>query len=182
MLYTLVSKIPFVENDNSKKKIFKIFLIGSVLYIFLHYYLHLHAQNEILLKLRQNLYYIMVADFGISWFLSSGKKQDIDEDDNTRDGGYSNNEIKLIQMDQMRRAQEHQQEMQKRQAMISQQYNDNEELETNKSPFKKMNKRDDENEKKASSEKEKKDSSNEDKKKSDKSDETDTCIPVYMNK
>lgn len=188
MLFTLISKLPFMESDNSKKKIFKIFVMGSVLYIMLHYYLHSSVQNELLLKFRQYLYYAMGVDFAVAWFLSSKSKPQQSEED---ERAYSPEDMQMIQMQQMQRAQVYQQDMQRRQMMGQQGFGseDDENMGTNRSPFKKMTKKEEINDKKNSSEKEKtprKDSPKKEevRKRSEKSDNegTDTCMPVFMGK
>ncbi len=199
MFYTIVSKLPFIESDNSKRKILKIFIIGSVLYSLLHYYLHSSPMTGIFSSLKQYIYYIMPVDFGISFFLSSNNNTDNEsgENDDGQLNEYTPEQIQAIQMAQMRRTHEYQMEMQKRQMMQNESGNNNDPVNTNKSPFKKKEKEATTPDKRQSSEKEKsqekkdqKDQKNEkdekikkEEQKVKKSEEgSDTCIPVYMGK
>jgi hypothetical protein len=203
MFYTLASKIPFIQSDKSKRKILKIFIIGSVLYILLHYYLHSVPASGVIDTIKQYLYYIMPADFVLSYFLLG--KTDVNEgsdgddvNESNPEGGYSQKQLKEIQAIQSQREYEYQQEMQRRHMLMVQQ----KEREDDRALFKKkevvIN-----NEKKSSSDKErspkkeekkedrkeetkenKKEDKKEEKKKERRSEEegTDTCIPVYMGK
>lgn len=107
MVYTLISKLPFMENDKSDRKILKIFVIGSVLYVLLHYYLYMNGGSSSMIdKVKQYLYYVMGADFCIAYFLSSQKKSSDENNDETQ--GYSPEELQRInyqqmEMEQMRR-------------------------------------------------------------------------------
>jgi len=87
MFYTITSRLPFILSDNTPRKLFKIFLIGSICYIILHYFLYLKVEGNILLKLRQYIYYIMGADFVLAYLLgklwkSSNKYNNQDTQDN----------------------------------------------------------------------------------------------------
>ena len=192
MFYAIASKIPFIESDKSKRKILKIFIIGSVLYVLLHYYLYSSPMNGMLSTVKQYLYYLMFVDFGIAYFLSSQTVQEENEED-SEDGQlneYTPEQIHAIQMEQMRRAQAYQMEMQRQQMAMMQQNgdgNNDEAINSNKSPF--VKKKDKDNapiaDKKQSSEKEKspEGGKKEEEKKTKKSEEgSDTCIPVYMGK
>ena len=94
-----------MENDKSDRKILKIFVIGSVLYVLLHYYLYMNGGSSSMIdKVKQYLYYVMGADFCIAYFLSSQKKSSDENNDETQ--GYSPEELQRInyqQMEQMRR-------------------------------------------------------------------------------
>ena len=70
MFYTLISQTPFINNDISSKKILKLFLIGSVLYILLHYYLF-SAPRGFLDKYKRYIYYVMAIDFVTAYILTS---------------------------------------------------------------------------------------------------------------
>jgi hypothetical protein len=192
MFYAIASKIPFIESDKSKRKILKIFIIGSVLYVLLHYYLYSSPINGMLSTVKQYLYYLMFADFGIAYFLSSQSVQEENEEDSD-DGQlneYTPEQIRAIQMEQMRRAQSYQMEMQRQQMAMMQQNNDgnnDEAVNSNKSPFVKKKEKDSvpvadkkSSEKEKSQEGVKKENEKKVVKKSEEG--TDTCIPVYMGK
>lgn len=70
MFYTLISQTPFINNDISSKKILKLFLIGSILYILLHYYLF-SAPRGFLDKYKRYIYYVMAIDFVTAFILTS---------------------------------------------------------------------------------------------------------------
>ena len=51
-----------MESDKSSTKILKIFIIGSILYTFLHYYLYSISNNNFINMYRSYLYYIIILD------------------------------------------------------------------------------------------------------------------------
>ena len=61
MFYTLVSRT-VVTKINTSRDYFNIFLIGSVGYVILHWYLHMEKRDGIIEKVREYLYYTMVVD------------------------------------------------------------------------------------------------------------------------
>jgi len=84
MFYTIISKLPFISSDKSSRKIFKIFVFGSLLYILLHYYLFLNAQEGMLDMLKTYIYYAMVADLVTVYALETwfkGKQDSNDSND-----------------------------------------------------------------------------------------------------
>jgi hypothetical protein len=84
MFYTIISKLPFISSDKSSRKIFKIFVFGSLLYILLHYYLFLNAQEGLLDMLKTYIYYAMVADLVTVYALETffkGKQESNDSND-----------------------------------------------------------------------------------------------------
>ena len=70
MFYTLISQTPFINNDISSKKIFKLFLIGSIIYIALHYYLF-SSPRGILDNYKRYVYYVMAFDFLTAYLLTT---------------------------------------------------------------------------------------------------------------
>lgn len=66
MFYTLAAKLPVINNNST---FLKIFVLGSVLYILLHYYVHSGERMEFLEKIKSYLYYIMAIDLGIAFIL-----------------------------------------------------------------------------------------------------------------
>ena len=69
MFYILTSKIPYISNDSSDKKFLKIFIIGSIIYILLHYYLFRYERGNSIDKYRKYIYYVMFADLSITYLL-----------------------------------------------------------------------------------------------------------------
>ena len=61
MFYTLVSR-SIITKINTPRDYFYIFLIGSVGYVVLHWYLHMDKRAGIVEKVREYLYYAMVFD------------------------------------------------------------------------------------------------------------------------
>lgn len=122
MLYTLASQIPFIAPDNSNKKLLIIFIIGSVLYVLLHYYLYTSPANDMLEQVKKYIYYVIPVDFGVAYFLMSrNKNKNNEEKKQENPDGYSPEEIKMIEMENVRRMQMAQQmEMQRRQQMAMQ--------------------------------------------------------------
>lgn len=69
MFYTIISRIPHFTNDTSKNKFLKIFIVGSVLYILIHYYLNIQVRAEILEKTKKYVYYILPVDLATTYIL-----------------------------------------------------------------------------------------------------------------
>lgn len=69
MFYTIASRLPYIVSTNSKK-FFKIFLVGSILYILAHYYLFSGVYNVVLESFKHYLYYIMGADLVVAYIWS----------------------------------------------------------------------------------------------------------------
>ena len=61
MFYTLVSR-SIITKINTSRDYLYIFLIGSIGYVILHWYLHMDKCTGILEKTREYLYYAMVVD------------------------------------------------------------------------------------------------------------------------
>ena len=88
MFYTLASRVPLISNS-SNRKFFKIFLIGSIIYILLHYYLYLSERWFVLEKLKPYLYYVMVVDLAVAYFMikwNNSSEYDLDEDKQSESG------------------------------------------------------------------------------------------------
>lgn len=140
MFYTLISKIPLISGDRTNKKFFKIFIFGSIAYILLHYYLHSGKNNEIMEKIKAYLYYAMVVDLMMAYYLSRPSIED-DESDNIRDG-YSDDQTMEIGRDieELKKMQMAQTEH-NRQNVLEQQYldmdkkNDTKSKSSQNSPF-----------------------------------------------
>ncbi len=66
MFFTVLSQLPFIKNDLSKRKLFKLFLVGSIGYIGVHHYLYKEDRTGLILKFQDSLYKVMAADLIIS--------------------------------------------------------------------------------------------------------------------
>jgi hypothetical protein len=82
MLYTIISRIPVFVNDKTSKKYAKIFMIGAICYIIIHYLLFAFCKGDLAGKLKNYIYYIIIVDAGIAYLLD--KLLNItDEEDNS---------------------------------------------------------------------------------------------------
>lgn len=101
MIYTVISKLPFISSDTSNRKIFKIFLFGSLIYALLHYYVFSKTFGKTVEKYKSYIYYFMMIDFAIAYFLSGlqkqtkSKDQSNDENENNDDNKENNLEKNL---------------------------------------------------------------------------------------
>jgi len=66
MFYTVASRL---IRTNSPRNNLYIFLAGSICYVIIHWQLHLKTQVGIVEKIRNYLYYVMLADIGIAYAL-----------------------------------------------------------------------------------------------------------------
>ena len=94
MFYTLTSKIPLIPAG--KNHFLMIFIIGSIAYVLLHYYLSTNQTIEIVDKFKGYLYYLMAIDLAIAFFLSKGTAEC---DDIESSKGYTKDEKKQIEQD-----------------------------------------------------------------------------------
>lgn len=119
MFYTIVSRTIITKVESSRDYLY-IFIIGSIGYIALHWYLHMEAKTGIMEKLREYLYYIMVIDMGTAYAMNlfypvkSGKPLDTqlsddktDNNDDSKNVKYTPEEQKMImaRMQEARRLQ-----------------------------------------------------------------------------
>lgn len=88
MVYTIISKLPFITSDKSDKRFFKIFVFGSLIYLLVHYYLFQKDQDGILNSIKTYLYYAMALDFCLAYSLD----QWIGHTEKTQDNILPNNE------------------------------------------------------------------------------------------
>ena len=83
MFYTIVSRI--LKTDNY----LHIFIIGSILYVMIHWYLHMEKTRlGLLLVCQKYMYHLMVADFSVACILLKlfpFKKEDENEDNLSED-------------------------------------------------------------------------------------------------
>jgi hypothetical protein len=70
MFYIIASRIPLVYSDPTNRKFLKIFILGSLLYICIHYYLHLDTRSNIIEKIKSKLLFVMAGDFLIACTLA----------------------------------------------------------------------------------------------------------------
>jgi hypothetical protein len=124
MFYTIVSRIPFILNDKSNSKLLKIFILGSVLYILLHYWLNRNSRGSLIDKYKGYLYYIMMVDFTVSYFLLKLSKPIVEtnEEEEEEENSIKQKQLLLNQMQQYKQMEE----MQKLQQLQAQQSQDKE--------------------------------------------------------
>ena len=89
MFYTLVSR-SLITKINTPRDYFYIFLIGSVGYVILHWYLHMDKREGIIEKVREYLYYAMVLDVITAYVLmkmypAKSDKKNTDDNEETKD-------------------------------------------------------------------------------------------------
>lgn len=84
MFYTLISKLPIISNK-SNRKFLKVFILGSVLYLLLHYWLYLDARAEFIEKLKGYIYYVMAVDLCVGWWFSRVSEEDNDDADTEKE-------------------------------------------------------------------------------------------------
>lgn len=97
MFYTIASRL--IKTTSPQNNLY-VFLVGSVCYIILHWKLHLTAQVGIVEKVKQYLYYAMVADVGIAYALKkfySKKQPDLAIDTTDRRIEQKIEEVRKIQ-------------------------------------------------------------------------------------
>jgi hypothetical protein len=119
MFYTLVSR-SLITKINTPRDYFYIFLIGSVGYVILHWYLHMDKREGIIEKVREYLYYAMVLDVITAYVLmkmypaKSDKKntEDTGETKDSNEDQYTPEQKKAI-MQKMQEARRLQQMRQK---------------------------------------------------------------------
>jgi hypothetical protein len=200
MFYTLASRIPLISNSSSDGKFFKIFLVGSLIYILLHYYLYSAERWFVLEKLKTYLYYVMAIDLAVAYFLSKWNAPEDDTDEEKQsDDSYSRDQRLEIEKNlqdlrrmQSMQAEQHRQKMLQEREKMREQDDENAATASQKSPF--MTREEAEKEgkdtKSKHSRKSKSSSSHTEKaeeqkdkykkKQKDRQVETDTHIDVYM--
>jgi len=67
MFYTLLSKVNAIKE--SKYGFLITFFIGSVIYLCIHHYLHTYNKIDLLDKYKTYLYFVMLADLGLAYYL-----------------------------------------------------------------------------------------------------------------
>ena len=56
MFYIIASRLPLVYSDSTKRKYLKLFILGSIIYLCVHYYLFLEQRTGLLDKVKSKLY------------------------------------------------------------------------------------------------------------------------------
>lgn len=122
MFYTLASRIPLISTNKSKKFLL-IFVVGSIAYILLHYYLYSGERFELLDKLKNYLYYVMALDLGVAYFLSKFSSSDDEKSNERASQEYSKEDREEIERNlyELRKMQSNHAELQ-RQKMLQMQY------------------------------------------------------------
>jgi hypothetical protein len=179
MFYTVVSRLPFIANDNSGTKFLKIFIFGSVLYVLVSYYIHSESRGEIFEKLKQWYYHVLGVDLVVAglltYFMSPSSSSSDDEDPGH---GYSPEQVREIQHRmKIMRANEYNEA---RQQIRQSETESKDEEHSHRSPFKKKKQDSSESKSSSSCPPDKKEKKQEKKKKS--SEDEDTHIPVYNGK
>jgi hypothetical protein len=185
MFYTLSSRSSLITGDSSSRKYFRIFLVGTVMYILLHYYLHTKELGFITEKLQHYLYYIMASDYLIACaWVRFGSSDTVKEDISER------NDV-LTKVDDLKQLQLLKEQMVKKQEcpFVKTEKNENKEKEEEK-PVEKPTKKvasssSSSSEKKSSKKKSSSSSSSPVAKKPKKSKSTsvsDTDIQIYIEK
>lgn len=122
MFYTLVSRT-IITRITTPRDYLYIFLIGSVGYVVLHWYLYMEKKEGIMEKVREYLYYAMVLDMItaiilLSMYPSKSDKTENEEDNNNEDqknedhndnNNNNNNEHQKLLMQKMQEARRYQQ-------------------------------------------------------------------------
>lgn len=70
MFYFFVSKIPVINNPNDEHRLFKVFIVGSILYLILHAYFFSSPNSDFMDKYGKYLYYIWAGDLGLTGLLT----------------------------------------------------------------------------------------------------------------
>lgn len=95
MFYTLASKIPLIPSG--KNHFLIVFVLGSLAYIALNYYLYSGQAPEFVDKFKTYVYYLMAVDLAIAYFLSKGTNNC--ESDEEEKGGYTPEQKAQIEQD-----------------------------------------------------------------------------------
>lgn len=110
MFYTLASKL--VIKGGGKRNFLYVFLVGSVLYVAVHWYLHMEQKRSgFINKIKQYLYYAMAIDLAVAYvltvMLSSPKTEEEPEPKKKQKKEYTDEEKRAI-MARMQEAKRHQ--------------------------------------------------------------------------
>lgn len=107
MFFTLVGKT-IIKQITSPRDYLTIFLIGIVGYVILHWYLHVEKRNGVVEKIREYLYYAMVIDAIVAYFVLKyapiNKQADDSKEQNDEKEVEYTPEQKLFLIQKMREA------------------------------------------------------------------------------
>ena len=121
MFYIIASRLPLVYSDSTKRKYLKLFILGSIIYLCVHYYLFLEIRTGLLENIKSKLYYVMMIDFGISLiltrFLSKPKVIDEEEDDENMVELQDSQDKLLIELEERKKYLAMQQQLQAQQQL-----------------------------------------------------------------
>lgn len=111
MFYTLASKL-IIKGPVEGREFLFVFLAGSVMYVALHWYLHLDQKSGIVEQVRKYLYYAMAVDLAVAYvlvtfFAPAPKSEDKDDEKPKTKREYTDEEKKAImaKMQEARRQQ-----------------------------------------------------------------------------
>ena len=190
MFYIISSRIPFISSDKTNRKYFKVFVIGSIFYVLLHYYLNKEVRQGMIEKVRKYIYYAMGVDLAIACVLLKYIKTSIPNDTENNDDNDSeddNKDEKLIkELEEQRRLflEEHQRrllhEKMMEQKMREQKELEQKELEQKKQELKKKKKETESDKSERSEKKQKKETKKEKVIKQETEEEkTESELPIY---
>ena len=134
MFYYLLNKMSFFKGEN---KLLKILILGSIFYILVHALLYgkLFETNELIIKYRKYIYYIVASDFALIFLMNDSSNQSKDKsiEQNTSDIDETYNEQEqLLRLQHMQRLQQLQLQLQQQNNINQNQYEkDNEDNEDN---------------------------------------------------
>lgn len=114
MVYTIISKLPFITSDKSNRRFFKIFVFGSLIYILLHYYLYQKDQEGIMDSVKTYIYYAMALDFCLAYALDQwmGNKEEEEKQEDTLPNNQKQQKPPQNQQQVQQQTQQNQQQMQ----------------------------------------------------------------------
>jgi hypothetical protein len=98
-----------ISSDKTNRKYFKLFVIGSTVYVFLHYYLNKDLRDGFIEKLRRYVYYVMALDFLIACILlkylrtAEPEEEDLNEQENTENGDKLNQDKLTRELEEQRK-------------------------------------------------------------------------------
>lgn len=67
MFYTLISKTPYITKSNNS--LLPVFILGSIMYLVLHYYLFSQNMPDIISKNKMYIYYLIIVDLILAVYL-----------------------------------------------------------------------------------------------------------------
>lgn len=197
MFYIIATRLPLVYSDTTNRKYLKLFVLGSIIYLCVHYYLFLEERTGLLNKVKSKLYYVMIADFAVAMvltkFLSHRKiEEDVDDKDNKDVNENSNitNNNALKDLEEQKRKMMEAEEQRRRMFELMKQQQYQQMMQQRQEQEEKRNKeRDEEKENKKKKKKKETTSSSESSESSKKEEkptkevvakpDTDTELPVY---